>query len=115
MRVVVVEAGSPNAKWYLESETVTIDLPDGADSEGITLTAQSYYFNTRAAGIRAGLKTFDTALPQAWVDDVREKTGKPFPFGFVWNYPENSIYGEPFPLTKEAFKTLEEYNAALIG
>ena len=115
MRVVVVEAGSPYAKWYLESETVVLDLPDGADAKGITLTAQSYYNNMRLMGQKAGLTNFDTALPQNWVDDVREKTGKPFPFGFVWNYPEDSIFGEPYPLTKEAFVTLEDYKAALVG
>lgn len=115
MRVVVVEAGSPNAKWYLESETVVLDLPDGCDVEGITLTAQSYYANTRIMGQKAGLTSFDTAIPQGWVDDVREKTGKPFPFGFVWDYSDGSIYGKPFPLTKDAYALLEEYNKALVG
>jgi hypothetical protein len=114
MRIVVVEAGSPNAKWYLESETVTIDIPDGADADGITLTAQAYYTNMRIMGQKAGLTSFDTAIPIGWVDDVIKVTNER-PYGFVWDYSDGSIYGNPFPLTKEAYILLEKYNAAKEG
>lgn len=58
----------------------------------------------------AGLKTYDTALPQKWVDDVREKTGT-YPFGFVWSYDKATIWGEPYPLTRKARELLAVYNA----
>jgi hypothetical protein len=114
MRIVVVEAGSPNAKWYLESETVVLDVPDTADVEGITMTAQAYYTNMRLMGEKAGLTVFDTALPLNWTDDVQETTGR-FPYGFVWNYSTGSVFGMPFPLTRDAFAHLQEYMAAKVG
>jgi hypothetical protein len=57
------------------------------------------------------LGTFDYALPQAWVDDVY-KTLAIFPHGFVWSYPEKSIFGEPFAVTQEAKDILDRYNKA---
>lgn len=60
--------------------------------------------------------TFDTALPQNWVDDFKDKTGE-FPFGFVWFYPKSGqpghIWGKPFPLTKEAQELLAKYEKAI--
>lgn len=55
----------------------------------------------------AGLRVYDTALPQSFVDHVWEITEKLtgkgiFPFGFVWGYDSSPIWGEPIPLTEEA-------------
>ena len=52
--------------------------------------------------------TFDSALPQPWVDemlrvyefDVREH--------FVWGYPSGSFIGGPFPVTQIGADWLEE-------
>jgi hypothetical protein len=43
----------------------------------------------------------DTALPQAWADKVFAETGE-YPFGFVWGYTKESIFGNPIPLTDDA-------------
>lgn len=63
---------------------------------------------------RGELGTFDTALPIAWCDDVRAKTGES-PFGFVWSYPPDSMWGQPFPLTVEAKALLDRYEATPRG
>lgn len=49
--------------------------------------------------------TFDTALPQDWVNLI---TARGFdPRGqVVWAYPHGYIYGMPMPLTEEARKAL---------
>lgn len=54
--------------------------------------------------------TFDTALPQEWVDDVYAKTGVyPAPI-FVWVYDQQARYwGRPYPLTDEARALLARY------
>lgn len=58
-------------------------------------------------------KTFDYALPQAWVDDVHIKTGVwPQTLGVVWAYPEvgpGRIWGLPVALTPEAQALLDRY------
>lgn len=55
-----------------------------------------------ASRIYTGI-TFDTALPQGWVNDA-------YPFEvvpcFVWGYPAGSLFGIPLPLTKAADKWL---------
>ena len=56
--------------------------------------------------VKAGeLGTYDTALPLTWCDNVRRLTGES-PFGFVWSYPAESIWGKPFPLTTSARELL---------
>ena len=68
-----------------------------------------------------GLKTWDGALPQDWVDDVYAKT-KVYPVGgeldgepvwFVWCYdrPAAHYSGEPVALTEGAKKLLIKYYA----
>jgi hypothetical protein len=60
-------------------------------------------------GYATGLKVFDTALPQNWVDNMIEsskivssrKKGI-YPYGFVWCYDKSEIFGEPVPLTEGA-------------
>lgn len=59
-----------------------------------------------------GVRVYDTALPQDWVDDFHRKIGI-YPAGngmFVWSYDINRIFGAPFPLTDEANRLLMIYN-----
>lgn len=56
-----------------------------------------------------GLRSFDWALPQLWVDDVHERTGVwPQTLGFVWSY-DQALWGAPVPLTVEAEQLLAQY------
>lgn len=56
-----------------------------------------------------GLNSFDTAVPQPWLDEVQRLTGE-YSLGFVWCYdpividgvPRPNIYGFPVPVTPEA-------------
>ncbi len=51
----------------------------------------------------AGIRTFDTALPQPWLDHVRALTGEYPLAGFVWSYdPPFTVVGRPAPLTESA-------------
>lgn len=65
----------------------------------------------RAANLHSDGWTYDTALPQGWVDDVYRKTGfEPVGMGIVWAYgPRGSGFysGAPFALTREAAVLLE--------
>lgn len=45
--------------------------------------------------------TFDYALPQSWVDIVRDRGFDPRG-KVVWGYPKGSLHGFPLPLTWEA-------------
>lgn len=45
--------------------------------------------------------TFDTALPQPWVDAMRAES-KEVRGHFVWLYPEGCTFGMPAPVTVEA-------------
>ena len=45
--------------------------------------------------------TYDTALPQGWVNQCIADGFDPRPC-FVWGYPDGSIMGKPLPLTAEA-------------
>jgi hypothetical protein len=58
-----------------------------------------------------GLKVWDTALPQDWVDDVVRVTGiyPTAPHAFVWCYDAAKSFGSPFPLTPEAALLLIRY------
>jgi hypothetical protein len=59
-----------------------------------------------------GLKVYDTALPQNWVDDFYKVTGV-WPAGlFVWSYDEAKTWGEPYPLTMATFKLFLQYEKA---
>lgn len=48
-----------------------------------------------------GLSTFDTALPQPWVNNCQSQGFDPRGV-VVWSYDRHSTFGEPFPLTEEA-------------
>jgi hypothetical protein len=66
-----------------------------------------------------GLKTYDTALPQPWLDDIvaavkpKEKSSVDFYSlvlsSFVWCY-DDSLMGLPYPLTVRAFGWLKAYD-----
>jgi hypothetical protein len=66
-----------------------------------------------------GLHTYDTALPQPWLDDIvakvkpREKPSVDFYrlvlSSFVWCY-DDSWLGYPYPLTVRAFAWLKAYD-----
>ena len=53
--------------------------------------------------------TFDTALPQTWVDahlnDGTEVLGH-----FVWLYPEGNLMGMPGPITVEGVQMMWDFN-----
>ncbi len=53
-------------------------------------------------------ETFDYALPQDWVDDVKRLTGIS-PREIVWWYPVNSTWGQPYPLTPYASYIMAVY------
>jgi hypothetical protein len=56
--------------------------------------------------------TFDTALPQSFVDEVREVTAAEAGGAFVWLYDDaGGSFGRPFPLHNGAICTLADYNA----
>ena len=46
--------------------------------------------------------TFDTALPQLWLDNWTGKEYGAVLFGTVWAYPKGYLMGLPFPVTEEA-------------
>lgn len=56
--------------------------------------------------------TFDTTLPQGWVDDVTDRGFDPRG-QVVWAYPQGTIFGLPMPLTEEAKTALIELNERL--
>lgn len=58
---------------------------------------------------KAGLKVYDTALPQPWVDDVDKLTGFRIVGHAVWCYDRSSAFGEPVALTREGKTALEIY------
>ena len=52
-----------------------------------------------------GITTYDTALPEQWVQDVCDCLNLPRGIvlsSFVWLYPNGSFVGEPAPLNLEA-------------
>ena len=64
-----------------------------------------------------GLVTWDTALPQNFVDAVYELTGENVSFHAVWCYDDGTggkqIFGRPVPVTREGqviLKIYEHYN-----
>jgi hypothetical protein len=49
--------------------------------------------------------TYDTALPQDWVNKCQSLGFDPRPH-FVWGYPPGSVMGQPLPLTKEGARDI---------
>jgi hypothetical protein len=68
-----------------------------------------------------GLKSYDVALPQDWLNRsarklselptaclTRDQAYDKLLFGTVWNYPEGSIFGTPFYLYQELDEVMSE-------
>ena len=66
---------------------------------------------------RLGLRSYDTALPQEWVDDVKSVTGEYVGARglFVWSYDGAGIFGKPVALNEAAEAILAQYTAAKRG
>ena len=60
-----------------------------------------------------GLKTFDVALPQDYVDNFKKLTGFNPVGHMVMNY--DSVFGSLFPVTSEGKVALKIYNHILEG
>jgi hypothetical protein len=72
--------------------------------------------NVQELAEKAGLKTYDTALPLPWYEDVHTRTGFwPQHYGFVWSYDKPGVWGEPYPLTEAARILLECYNRMVLA
>lgn len=72
-----------------------------------------------------GLKTYDTALPQQWLDNATEKLsslsvndkGELYDIllsSIVWSYDNSKIFGQPAPLTFTAWAWLRRLDG-LVG
>ena len=64
----------------------------------------------------AGIQTFDTALPQQWLDRVRALTGE-YPLAdFVWSYdPPHRVIGRPAAITEAGTALLARLPKSLGG
>ena len=64
----------------------------------------------------AGIETYDTALPQGWLDRVRAVTGE-YPLAdFVWSYdPPNRVIGRPAAITEAGTALLARLPESLYG
>ncbi len=56
-----------------------------------------------------GLKVYDTALPQFWVDKMAAVSYLRPEGNFVWCY-DGSLMGGPVALTPDGIRMLEEYS-----
>lgn len=64
------------------------------------------------AAEKLGLKVYDCALPQPWVEQATRVTETPMDLicsSFVWCY-DGSCMGYPYPLTVNAFNVLKTYD-----
>lgn len=56
-----------------------------------------------AAKAVLGKMTFDCALPQEWLNDAQQSTGRNVSGDFVWCYPEGDIWGFAMPITRAGY------------
>jgi flavodoxin len=56
---------------------------------------------TAEAAVVRGYKVYDTALPQGWVDMIRNLTDLDVRGHFVWSYDICEIGGFPAPVTEK--------------
>lgn len=99
---IVIDEYHPELQQYLPDGIQEMHLTDvPAYVRGLTVydLAREY-----------GLKAFDTALPQGWLDDVTEKTGFDIRGHVVWSYDESTVFGAPFALTREGRVALDIYD-----
>jgi len=60
--------------------------------------------------------TYDTALPQDYVNEVYEKTGFYLPGEAVWLYDNGGfVFGRPFPLSVQARKAIADFDSGMVG
>lgn len=92
-------------------------LDSGIRSRAGFAEAQAWQFNmcqdVEDAAERLGIRSFDTALPQGWVDEVRRRTGFSMPGSAVWSYDNPGAFGKPAMLTLQAEEALSAYLASL--
>lgn len=55
--------------------------------------------------------TYDTALPQGWLDQWKGDEYDYVRTHTVWAYPEGDIFGFPMPLTRQAFDMIAKKQA----
>ena len=58
-----------------------------------------------------GVKVYDTALPQPWVDKMRDVYHHDVRGHFVWSYDGAGVFGRPHALTPEGGEMLLEEEA----
>lgn len=56
-----------------------------------------------AAKAVLGKMTFDCALPQEWLNDAQQSTGRNVSGDYVWCYPERDISGLMIPITRRGY------------
>lgn len=74
----------------------TVPAAGGADGFEMYVSMSVY----DAATLR-GIENFDTALPQGWVVEVRQQTGRDVVGHFVYSYAAPHTFGAPVPITRE--------------
>jgi hypothetical protein len=101
---IVVDEYHPELQKY---------LPDGIQEMAV-LDVATYAGSVRTHELakELGLHTFDTALPQPWVNHVVETTGFNPVGQVVWHYDEDpeGIWGGAVAVTREAKVALEIYD-----
>jgi len=91
--------------WERDERTGNLRIRD-FDTESMRFLPNP---NKHELGEALGLRSFDTAVPQGWLDEVFDLTGE-YSLGFVWCYDPivvgdqeyPNIFGFPFPVTPEA-------------
>lgn len=72
-------------------------IVDYVDPESLAIPGTPYHLRTTATiadlARFAGMKTFDTALPQDWFNDYMKRHNGEAPRG-VWSYHTKSMFGE---------------------
>jgi hypothetical protein len=64
--------------------------------------------NTSKAAESRGIVSYDTALPQHWVDEVQRLYGLDVRGHFVWSYDKPGLFGFPAPVTERG-DDIEQY------
>lgn len=98
---IVVEQYHPELKQY---------LPEGILRMHIIDTPNYANVSTHELAKEMKLESFDTALPQPWVDEFRDKTGFNPVGQMVWAYDNMPIWGEPIAVTRQAQVALDIFN-----
>jgi hypothetical protein len=94
----------------LQDKYPTANSADGGPGEdGIDGPARVRPRSVDEAAKALGLRSYDTALPQDWVDEFEART-ETSPLGhFVWSYDGAGIFGRPVALDLEAERLLADF------